>query len=615
MTGLMHSSGYTNKILRADLAKRNFTEESFDLETLRNYIGGVGLGIRVLYNEVSPQISWSDGKNRLILAAGPLNGTSMPGSGTICAVTKGCLTNGGASSQANGFFGAYLKTSGVDAIVIQEAAGNWMYLYIHDGIVEFKDAKNLVAKDTVESEQIIRDELGKKKGEISVYSIGPAGENLVKFAMIYGDEGHVIAHNGFGAVMGSKKLKAIAVAKGGLKPLINDEKKLMELSKQMGRQAKEHPVYGRIHKYGTSMLWPMLLKSGLVPVKNLTTNIFPDYEKFSREYYGSRYKMKRNPCWACPLHHCQRIKIEKGPNAGMEIDEPEYECAAAWGSLIGNNDFESAAVLSEMADRLGLNSTEAGWTIAFIIECYEKGVVTEKDTDGLKMTWGNVEAVKRMLTKVAHREGFGDILAEGVMRAAEHIGGEARNLGVYVKKGHGPRSHDARARWGDILDYAAGGVGTSESNSVPMDEPFLPQNVALSVKKGKVREFVDSLVVCNIATMTYGGADIKNLIDALNLVTNWDYNEEEAVQMSLRVSNLFRVFNIRHGLTPELEVPSAKYGSAPVDGPMKGKSIMPEWEEILKEYYKIMGWDRSTGKPFPETLKKLKLESIISDIW
>jgi aldehyde:ferredoxin oxidoreductase len=613
--GVKDLGGYTGRILRVDLGRRHFSEESFQEETLRDYIGGVGIGIKVLYGEVPPGVSWSDGKNTLILMTGPLNGTSIAGSGTICAVTKGCLTNGGASSQANGYFGAYLKTSGVDGTIIQGASEDWIYLYIHDGIVEFKDAKHLLSKDTIKTETLVKSELGKKGSNLSVYSIGPAGENLVKFAMIHGDQGHVIAHNGFGAVMGSKKIKAVAVAKGDLKLVVKDQKKLLELSNRMNQQAKEHPVYGRIHKYGTSMLWPMLAKSGLVPVKNLTTNIFPESEKFSREYYGSQYKMKRKPCWACPLHHCQQIKVEKGPHAGLEADDPEYECAAAWSSLIGNNDFESALVLSDLADRLGLNSTEAGWTIALAIESYEEGVITEKDTDGLKMTWGNVEAVGAMLMKIAHREGFGDVLAEGVMRAAERIGGEAPNLAVYVKKGHGPRTHDARARWSDILDYAVGGVGTSESNSVPLDEPFSPQNVALAVKKGKVREFVDSLVVCNIATMTYSGTDVKNLVEALNLITGWDYTEEEAIQMSLRVSNLFRVFNIQHGLTPDLEIPSAKYGSAPVDGPMEGKSIMPKWKEIMDEYYRIMGWDRSTGKPLPETLQKLGLGWVVADIW
>jgi len=612
---LNHLGGYVGEVLRVDLTNGHATKESFKEEVFREYIGGVGLGIKILYDEVSADTSWSDEGNRLVLAAGPLNSTSIPGSGTVCAVAKGCLTDGGASSQANGYFGAYLKTSGLDAVIIQGAAPDWKYLYIHDGTSQTMDASHLIGKDTIETEQLIRKELSKKTHELSVYSIGPAGESLVKYAMIFGDRGHVLAHNGLGAVMGSKRLKAIAVDRGGFKVLVKKQQDLLKLSKQMGDQAKAHPIYGRIHKYGTSMLWPMMVKIGLLPVKNLTTNLFPNYEKFSREYYGNLYEMKRIGCWACPLHHVQHLKIKKGPHGPLETKDPEYECTASWSSLIGNEDFESAVILSDLADRLGMDSNEAGWTIAFVIECYEKGILTQHDTDGLKMNWGNVEAVKEMLFKIARREGFGDILAEGVMRAAEHIGGDALNLGVYVKKGHSPRTHDARARWSDMLDYATSGVGTSESNSLPMEEPFLPKNVVFSVKKGKIREFVDSLVVCNIATMTYAGTDVKNLIDALNLVTGWNYTEKEAVEMSERVVNLFRAFNIRHGHTPDLEVPSVKYGSTPVDGPMKGKNIMAHWEEMKNEYYKMMGWDRVTGKPLPETLERLGLRSVISDIW
>lgn len=607
--------GYMGQFQKVDLTDGKITKESFDEEIYRKYIGGVGIGVKVLYDEVLPGTSWSDGENRLVFAAGPLNGTSIPGSGTVCAVTKGCLTDGGASSQANGYFGAYLKTSGLDGIIVHGAANSWKYLHIHDGTLDIKDANHLIGKDTIETEQLIKEELGKKTGEVSVYSIGPAGENLVKFSMLFGDRGHVLAHNGLGAVMGSKKLKAIAVDRGSFKTPVKDQGTLLTLSKQMSEQAKEHPIYGRIHKYGTSMLWPMLVKTGLLPVKNLTTNIFPNYEKFSREYYGNLYEMKRIGCWACPLHHVQHLKIKKGPHGSLETKDPEYECTASWSSLIGNEDFESAVMLSDLADRLGLNSTEAGWTISFVIECYEEGILSQNDTDGLKMTWGNVEAVKEMLLKIARRDGFGDILAEGVMRAAEHVGGDALNVGVYVKRGHSPRTHDARARWGDILDYSTGGVGTTESNSVPMEEPFFPKNVALSVKKGKIREFVDSLVVCNIATMTYAGTNVKDLVDALNMVTGWDYTGEEAIQMSERAANLFRVFNIRHGHTPQLEQPSPKYGSIPVDGPMKGKNVLAHWEQMLSEYYKLMGWDKETGKPLPETLEKLGLETVISDIW
>ena len=607
--------GYMGVVLRVDLTSGNIHKESFDEKVYRSFVGGAGIGIKILYDNVLPGTFWSDRQNRLILAAGPLNGTSVPGSGTICAVTKGCLTNGGASSQANGYFGAFLKTSGLDALIVEGAASEWKYLHIHDSTLELKDAGHLVGMDTIDTEKLLRRELGKKANEVSIYSIGPAGENLVKFAMLFGDRGHVLAHNGLGTVMGSKKLKAIAVDRGSLKTPVKERQKLLRLSKHISGQAKAHPIYGQIHKYGTSMLWPMLVKNGMLPVKNLTTNIFPNYKKFSREYYGNLYEMKRIGCWACPLNHIQHLKVKKSAVESMEVKDPEYECTASWSSLIGNEDFESAVMLSDLTDRLGMDSNEAGWTLSFVIDCYEKGILTQNDTDGFEMTWGNVEAVKAMLIKIAHRKGFGNILAEGVMRAAEHIGGDALNLGVYVKKGHSPRTHDARARWGDILDYATSGVGTSESNPVPLEQPFLPTNVAQSVKKGKIREFVDSLVVCNLVTMTYMGTDVTHLVDAINLVTGWNYQVEEAFETSERIANMFRAFNIRHGHTPELEEPSVRYGSSPGDGPMKGKNIMANWEEMKDEYYKLMGWDKKTGKPLPETLEKLGLEFIIDDIW
>jgi len=613
--GASDLAGYMGKILRADLTRELITEGSLDEIILRQYIGGAGLGARILYDEVPPGVEWSDPDNRLIFATGPLNGTNVAGSGTFCSVTKGCLTNGGTSSQANGYFGAYLKFSGYDAIIIQGAAKRWLYLYLHDGTAELKDASHLVGRDTIETQRLIEAELGRKERELSVYCIGPAGENLVRFAAICGDRGHFLAHNGVGAVMGSKKLKAFVAARGKVRPVIKDQPRLSQLSKQMNEQAKVHPVYGQIDKWGTSGLYTPLSRTGLVPAKNLTTNIYSDLSKFSREYYRNHHELRRKACWACPLHHSQQIKLTEGLYAGLETDEPEYECTAAWGPLIGNDDFGAAVMLCDVTDRLGFDCNEAGWTIALVIECFEKGIISKKDTDGLEMTWGNVETVRAMLDKIARREGAGNILAEGVMRAAQHIGGEAPSMGVYLKNGHGPRAHDGRGRWGDILDYAVGGVGINESNGGPVMNPFSAEGATEVVVRGKIRQFVDSLVVCDIATMSYTGYDVGHLVDILNAVTGWEFTDEEAMKMSMRVANLFRAFNIRHGFTPEVEEPSPRYGSAPVDGPVEGKSIMPYWEKMLDEYYKLMGWDRDSGKPLPRTLRSLGLEAVIPDIW
>jgi aldehyde:ferredoxin oxidoreductase len=188
-------------------------------------------------------------------------------------------------------------------------------------------------------------------------------------------------------------------------------------------------------------------------------------------------------------------------------------------------------------------------------------------------------------------------------------------MGVYLKNGHGPRAHDGRGRWGDILDYAVGGVGINESNGGPVMNPFSAEGATEVVVRGKIRQFVDSLVVCDMATMSYTGYDVGHLVDILNAITGWEFTDEEAMKMSMRVANLFRAFNIRHGFTPEVEEPSPRYGSAPVDGPVEGKSIMPYWEKMLDEYYKLMGWDRDSGKPLPRTLRSLGLEAVIPDIW
>jgi aldehyde:ferredoxin oxidoreductase len=607
---------YTAKVLRINLLNNQIHDEEIDDSILRKYIGGLGVGAKFLYDEVRPEAEWDDPENLIIFGTGPLNGTRVAGSGAFCVVTKGCLTNGATSSQAMGYFGAFLRLSGFEMIVLKGVAKEWCYLYIHDGKVELKDATHMVGRDTWETEDLIKSEIGKKKHQSSVFSIGPAGENLVKFAAIVGDRGHVAAHNGVGAVMGSKKIKAVVAARGNRVIPVNDKERLSSLNKQMIDIGKnKDQATAAIYKWGTSFLFPMHIKTGVLPVKNLTTNLFSDYYKFAGEYYRERFKMRPLPCWACPANHCNIVEVTEGPYKGYVGEEPEYECMAAWGPIIGQTDPGAAVMLSNTADRLGLDSNEAGWLIGLVMECYEKGILKIDAMDGLDMTWGNAEATKEMLIKIAKRDGFGDLLAEGVMRAAQRIGGKAPDLGVYLMKGLAPRGHDHRAKWHEMLDTATAGTGTYETGPMPVDDHLSPSKVVDMVARKKVRSFVDSLVVCAFPTMTMLANEISHLVEMLSAVTGWDFSKEEALTMEMRVVNLLRVFNIRHGIGPEVEIPSAKYCSAPVDGPVKGKSIRPHWDNMLDDYYKQMGWDRQTGKPFPDTLKKVGLESIINDIW
>lgn len=623
--------GFTGKILRVDLTKQLTTVENLDEEVLRKYMGGTGLGIKILYEEVPPGVAWADPENRLILASGPLGGTKVSGSGAFSTVTKGALTNGAAASQANGFFGAYLKLCGFDGIIVQGAAKELTYLYISpEGIAEIRDATHLAGKDTWETEDIIKEELGQTEHQLSVFCIGPAGENLVRFACIVGDKGHVAAHNGHGAVMGSKRLKAIAVARGKRKVNIKDESRFSALAEGLRQRIRTDPVLKeRINKWGTLYLYSMLEKRGMLPIKNYTTNIFPDKAKlatFTGPYIRSKFEHKRQPCWACQMQHCHLYKVTEGPYAGCVIEEPEYEGLASWSSQIGQTDVTTAIMLSHEVDCLGMDTNESSWVIGLVIECYEKGLLTDKDTDGLQMTWGNTEAVRAMLNKIAHRQGAGNLLAEGTMRVAQHFGGEALNFAICTKKGNTPRSHDHRAKWFELFDTCVSDTGTIEAGTgpdmypaeladlglSPLLDPFSWEEVVTMHAKLKgIQLFDDSMVTCRFCTLQ-GTKTLAGLVEA---ATGWHFTFDEAIKVGLRIANLLRAFNIRHGITGDLDAPSPRYGSTPVDGPAAGRTIAPDWEQMLRRHHALLGWDEKTGRPLPETLQRLGLEHVIHDMY
>ena len=599
------------RILRIDLSRRRIHTEEVDTEVILRFIGGAGLGAYLLYREVPPETAWRDPENRLIIAAGPLNATQVAGAGSFCVVTKGPLTNGATSSQANGFFGAYLRLSGFQAIVVSGASEDWVYLYVHDGTAELRSASGLVGKDTLETESIVKHELHEET--VSVYSIGPAGENLVRFACILGDEGHAVAHNGAGAVMGSKKLKAFVAGRGNVEVEVKDKEALKNLNQLSLKRAKQ--MRPALFDQGTSNLLGSYVSLGLLPVKNLTTNIFEDYERLTGEYYRSRFELRRRPCWKCPLKHVHTVKVTEGPYTGYVGDEPDYELFAGWGPLIGQTDPGAVVMLSDTVDRLGMDSNEASWLMALVIECYEKGVLSRGDTAGIEMTWGNAESVRNMLKKVASREGIGDTLAEGVMRAAQTIGGKALDMAVYVHKGNAPRNHDHRVRWHEIVDTATSDCGTIQVGPQVVEDPCSAEAIVRTMTTRRIRSFVDSMVVCAFPFNLTTGDRVDDLVSMLNAVTGWEFTEEEAKRTTMRIDTLMRAFNVRHGVDPNTEKPSPRYGSAQVDGPVKAKSVMPYWEEILDLFYNKMGWDRKSGKPLPETLHRLDLDFVVADLW
>ncbi|MBI4296945.1 MAG: hypothetical protein HY676_00250 [Chloroflexi bacterium] len=613
--------GYAGKLLRVDLSQGTAAAEELNEDTLKKCIGGTGLGVKVLYEEVPPELNWADPRNRLVLASGPLGGTTIKGSGTYSVVTKGAQTNGATSTQANGFFGAYLRTAGFDGIVIQGKAKSLAYLYIHDGTAELRDAEHLRGKDTWETEEAIKKELGLTEKGSSVIGIGPAGENLVRFAAIAGDKGHVAGHNGPGAVMGAKNLKAIAVARGRGGFQVKDRAALKAVGDELFENTKNTPGLN-IYQWGTSMGFVNGEKAGTLPVKNYTTNIYPETAPFMGENYRKRYQIKPNPCWACQMHHCHIMKIPDGPYAGFVGEEPEYEQWANWGPVIGNTNVDAAFVLANDVDRLGMETNEAGWVVGFAMECFQKGIITGKDTGGLELTWGNAEAARTLLRQIAHRRGLGEILAEGTMRASQRLGGEARNMAVFTRKGNAPRGHDHRTRWFEMFDTCVSNTSTIETTSIllrPEDlglpaqvGQFDSDGIATFVAKSKgSMQFEDSLGVCRFTVRT----DVDRLAKALNAATGWDFTLQDAMDMGRRTVNMMRVYNLRCGITKEMDAPSPRYSSIPSDGPSQGRNVAPHWEGMLRLYYRLMGWDEATGKPLPETLKALGLDNIVADVW
>lgn len=621
------TGGYVGKGLRVDLTSKKVQEDKFSDEILRQFLGGTGIGIKILYDEVQSHIGPYDPENRLIIAAGPLTGTQAPGSGTFSAVTKSPLTGFACAAQSNGHFGAVLKFSGFDFIILQGSAKEFIYLYINNGKIDFIPANDLMGKDTLETEDILlQRHKPKDRSKISIACIGPSGENLVRYAAIQNDMGHFAASGGIGAVMGSKRLKAIVVQGSNLIPLPKgQQKKIKDLAKKWVSEFLKSPSGKCYMKYGTAghFMSPHWNRGG-VPVRNMTTNLFPNPEDFDAvSLYEKLIKIKsKKPCHACPCVHNPLIEIIDGPYKGFVAELPEYEDLAAWGPNIGITDPAQAIILTGLNDRLGMDTKEATFVVSLLMECFEKGLISVDRLDGLRANWGNFEVVKELLRKIAIKEGVGQFLAEGVYRTAQWIGGDALSRAIYVKRGFAPHVHDNRARWGTLFTQVISNMGSQEGIDMTQKTDheldikptlFSPELLPIAqAKTGPRRQLEDSLVVCRLPS-TWEGA-LKMNIDFLNTVTGFDFSTEEALEIGERIINLLRVFNIRNGLKADDDCFSPRLGQAPTEGPGEGKTLLPYIKDILKEYYKLMKWDEETGRPLPQTLKRLGLEYAVSEL-
>ena len=617
---------YTGQLLRVDLTRRKCWAEPWSPEDMRDALGGAGLGALILYRETAARggkgnVSWDHPDNRLVLATGPLAGLPVWGTGALTVVTIGAATNGPTSTQANGFFGTNLKYCGYDAIVIQGQSKDWVYLYINDDVLELRDARSLLGKDTWETQDALNRELGMSGHQLSVYSIGVAGEKLVRFAAIQGDYGHVASKNGCGAVMGKKRLKAVAIVKGTKGLRVADYRGVVQAADDIAHDLRTDPSAKSLYEYGTLPGVVNLHKLGALPIKNYTTNVTDvDMSQWEAPKLREGFDHRGHQCNACGMHHCHMQVIRSGDFKGKVVDEPEYEGWSGAGWAIGATDQQGISWLNTQLDRACLDVNEFGWMCGWVMECQERGLITEKQL-GFRLTWGDIKGADRLIQMISRREGFGDILGEGVKRAAEKLGGEAQRAAIYTEQGSAPRGHDHRARWDEMLDTCTSSTGTLESG-VPVHvaelglptriNPFNGQEVASQVVgiRGR-RHFEDSLGICIFT----GRTRLENLCRALSAATGWYYTMPEAMRMGRRTAAIMRAVRLRCGIMPDVERPSTRYGSTPHDGPAKGQAISAQWDQMLDTWYAGVGYDRKSGKPLPDTLRELGLDWLVKDLW
>ena len=601
--------GYSGKIAHINLTDKTVQMEHLSADTLRKWVGGASLGAKYMLELIPVGCNWNDPQNVIAILGGPLGGAPIAGTGMLSLVTVGSMTNFAATTQANGFFTAYMASNDLTGILISGCAEDWTYLEIKDGQIAFRDASKLVGLDIFETEDALR---ATESKQVCVFGIGQAGENMVRFAGLLGDKGH-IASKGAGAVFGSKKLKAIMAVRSDMMPTFYDLPLLRECGQKLFGVSKDAPRA----KWGTAGGLENIHNLGALPVKNYTTSVWPPYEGLTGQYYRTNFEHKPKACWNCALHARYMI-ISEGKYKGFMGKEPEYECISGVGSSVDIRDPATVAVLGDMVDRYGMDVNEIGWVLGWVMECYEKGIFTKDDLEGLEADWGNVDTVSELIRKIAYREGVGNLLADGVKIASETVGRDSEKLGVYTMKGATPRGHDHRGRWPELLDTCLSNTSSLESCGTPIlkavagVEPiknrFDPIEVATyNAKLNGYNIFLDSVPICRFVA-----EDMQYTVDCINAATGWDMTIDEVMQVGKRAVNCYRLFSLKHGIRPEMEMPSPRYCSTPVDGPAEGIVIGGEvFLEMRRVFWQNMGWDTELGRPLKETLEKFSLDEYI----
>lgn len=617
--------GYAGQIIRVDLSKGKITKTPLDDNLAKNYIGGPGIGARIIYDEVEPKVGPFDPDNRLVFMTGPLTGTPSPSSGRYEVCAKSPASDAWGDANSGGYFGPELKNAGFDGIVFQGKAPKPLLLWVHDGEAELKPADHLWGKDAFETEDIIIKDQGDSK--IKVACCGPAGEKLVRFAAVMNDKHRAAGRCGLGAVMGSKNLKAIA-ARGTRKFGIAKEDELRKLSLKAIKKIKGSMAYPGYSSFGTSGALIMLVSLGDTPIKNWSKGEFPNAINVSGASIAQKYFKRKYACFNCQIACGRWIKVED-KKYSCEGCGPEYETCASLGTMCLNDNLLTVCKANDLCNRLGLDTISAGSTIAFAMECYENGLIAKKDCGGTEIKWGDGDTVIEMVKKIAYRKDIGDTLAEGVRRASKKIGKGAEEFAIQVK-GLEVAMHDPRYFKALSVSYAVGSTGGRHTEGLSSaviglspiaDIPALARQIDPGSEEGisevaagsiDVNKVTDALGICQFAQNSgYTGGEMAAM---LNAATGWNVSAVELMKIAERISTVTRCFNIKHGLTAKDDALPKRLLQPLTEGGNQGNAPQ-DFAGKIKEYYSVRKWDPVTGKPTKAKLAELGLQKEAKDLW
>ena len=620
------NGGYMGRMLFVNLTTGVIQEEDLPEELRRDFLGGYGIGARVLYSRMKPNVDPMGPDNIFGLVTGPLTGTPAITGNRWVAVAKSPLTQTWGDANCGGTFGPALKRAGYDAVFIEGTSEKPVYLYIEDRHVEIRDASDFWGKETWEAEALLKQHHGGSKPEAAL--IGPSGEKLSLISAVMNDEGRAAGRSGLGAVMGSKKLKAV-VAGGTHKIPIAKPIEMKQVRKAANKAMIKRPIWKFMSKYGTTGITGGSAVSGDSPVRNwggIGVVDFPEADSIGMGLVDT-YKEKSYGCWQCPIACGAIVEVKEGPYK-VRGHKPEYETTGGFGTLLLNDNPESIIFINDLCNRAGLDVISTAGTVGFAMECYEHGILSQEELGGLDLKWGNHEAILQLVKDIIERKGIGNVLADGVKVASEKIGKQSDAYAIHV---HGQElpMHDPRLSPGYATTYmldATPGRHTQGGSHI-LEEGSTKPELGLTKKiadkytytgKGDAHKKMSNYIhvvnaagICLFGDMCSTAEDLRQfLVEGIGE----EYTVERILEIGERIATLRTSFNVREGIIPmDIKVPDRMIGSPPQEvGPLEGVCI--DLKTQNEDYLKEMGWDTRTGIPTKERLIALGLSDVAQDL-